>query len=105
MLTSKNLQEIRDRLNNTTQGDWKIDGVMVKNGILNVLGSWPEKDDFANMDFIVSCREDLKNLLSHLEKCEMLNKELKVAIEMLEITIEKQAKIISKLEKNIAPAL
>lgn len=100
MITKEKIEEIKNKINSTTQGEWKLNSIQVKNKYFTVDGDWPEKDDFANMEFISSCRNDMHLLLSEIENYMMVCAELQNKINILEITIEKQAKILSRLEKN-----
>ena len=99
MITQEKIEDIRNEVNSTTQGEWKLHSIQLKNGFLTVDGNWPEQDDFANMEFIASCRNDMQLLISEVENYMMYCKELNNKINILEITIEKQAKILSSIEK------
>ena len=99
MITKEQIENYKNKINSTTQGEWKVSSIQVKNSLMTIDGKWPESDDLANMDFIASCRNDMQNLISELENYIFYCTELHNKINILEITIEKQAKILSSIEK------
>ncbi|MCR8986056.1 hypothetical protein NW801_13590 [Brevibacillus laterosporus] len=66
MMTEKELQEIRERVEKATSGPWKErarngDFMLIERGLV-IAGT---KSD---LDFIINAREDIPNLLSEIDR-------------------------------------
>ena len=79
------IKEIKALLAQITPGDWAINSFIVKNGIINLGGNWPEEDDEINMQFFAKSKEYVTFLLEELNKYKWYNEQLQSMLALHEM--------------------
>jgi hypothetical protein len=75
-MTQQEILAIKDLLARTTPGEWKVNSISVKNGILTSHGDWPEADDLNNHEFLAKSKDIIVRLLCEYEHLQNFNKQL-----------------------------
>ena len=82
------IKEIKDLLAQVTPGEWTLNSYIVKNGIVNLGGDWPEEDDEVNMEFFAKSKEYVTFLLEELNKYRWYNEQLQSMLALHEMKKE-----------------